>query len=1177
MQEFPEWQLWDRRDLGNMLRELPLHFQRDVLDRTWGPAIRRRFLQVPGQDSFLSVDAIQKSREDARDPLNDLGVFAGREPERDDIEKALDRTVGWSPVIVVSGDGGSGKTRLLIEAMTAFTAREPGVPVLWLSPGMKIDSQAIAELPLVPLVVVIDDAHLDADQLRQLVNFVRANPDTQLVIGARGVGVDSVRTVLLSSGFRPNEIVQVQLQPLSRRAARQLVDSVAEDLELPDGMREFLLLQAQETPYLPVLTLNLFQMGELAGPVALDDSLRQAVMARYEELQVGGIRGFSSEELRRVMATISAAGSAMETEPQISALARASSVSTTQFLRIVEVLRTAGIVIGDHGTLRVVPEILADQVLEAEAVVGNTVTSFVADLWQEMGSVFGWELVVRLAALDWRLQERGRPSVFGNVWNLIVGEVEGANLDGLKALTARLRPLIFTQPRRLFDLLELIWKRLDSLDPEVLAAESPHSATSEDDGWWGRSTRHDVWKQLAPLYGGVAARAHDLLEEAANRLWQLARRDTDPANRSSDHPVRVLTEKLTNLVELPDPTFPERVIACMADWRAGADDTHSPLFPSKSLVAKEGLRTFMSSRREITMQSITVNPEWAHEVRAKLRELLRRRANEEGPSVAAEIVEILRVAIREPGGLLGRQASPEELSSWASDDLESIALLREIAVGTRSAAVRRLISRALGWTSEFGHVNDVRRAAIEVKIDLDERLEDDLAEFLMSGEGFGSAHLRGKSLDQAIAAYAVEDEVMTRITRRRESSTNRGYAALDALWRSNSTEQFLEAVLAELIDINSTGPQTRATAHRAYAWVVEHHPESTADFAKAVIARESSELGPGLDILLSNWRELDRKGFDSFFQHLPSSSYVQRAFAVAAAHGEWIKDPGIADSVRAGLLDGDAEARPEFILAHAKAMQDSPAEVLPYLLRAGLDQSTARALVSVFGFLDGTAWISALDERDTLAVLAVCELAGLDDYGASFVFGEAAKRRPQIALEHLEKSGASVPYSLDSLDEVLSIDPQGVADWLLERATLPQVLTNRVVQMLLADGLHGGLAQALLSRASLMSGDQLVALSAALHFTSMWVTKNPDLARAMLNRAKEVDRLDEVENGIRAGITPWSWSTEGGRSADLENALSACRAAAEQEMNEYLKRAFSNGADEIERRISAVADEEDEE
>lgn len=179
------WDVIDQRGITQMLRNLPLHRQRQILDAFWGQTFRRLFVQIPGVDSFLSIEEVSERRHTDEALLNDLGPGVGHVPETAKLSAALDRAGAWPRVVIVNGIGRVGKTRLMIDCLAAFQAANPAVQVLWLSPGHVLNKEAISLLPLTPAVVVVDDAHRSPADLAILLNYAVENAGTQLVLSVR--------------------------------------------------------------------------------------------------------------------------------------------------------------------------------------------------------------------------------------------------------------------------------------------------------------------------------------------------------------------------------------------------------------------------------------------------------------------------------------------------------------------------------------------------------------------------------------------------------------------------------------------------------------------------------------------------------------------------------------------------------------------------------------------------------------------------------------------------------------------------------------------------------------------------------------------------------------------------------------------------------------------------------
>ena len=110
------WSLLDQRGLTRMFRELPRNRQRDLLDATWGVAVRRLLMDSPDQDTWDSLLATSTRFGDPENLLMNPGDLQGRVGEMQALLGAADSSLGQPWVVTVSGPGGSGKSRLLFEA-----------------------------------------------------------------------------------------------------------------------------------------------------------------------------------------------------------------------------------------------------------------------------------------------------------------------------------------------------------------------------------------------------------------------------------------------------------------------------------------------------------------------------------------------------------------------------------------------------------------------------------------------------------------------------------------------------------------------------------------------------------------------------------------------------------------------------------------------------------------------------------------------------------------------------------------------------------------------------------------------------------------------------------------------------------------------------------------------------
>ena len=442
------WSLLDQRDLGQLVHDLPLHRARTLLEQFWDPVVRRAFLPVAGIDAFLGLDEHFAPTLDTAAVLHHRAALVGRADALAVLDAAFDAIQAAPRIVVITGPGGRGKTRLALEALRHVEDAHPTVPVLVHQDRRPLDSAALSELPGNPAVILTEDAHRAPDDLTPLLSYTKHTAGTKLVITARATGADEVRAVLQRAGFDTGQILEIPVEPLTLGAARALVDKLAADgPALPAEFDEFLAAEGRDTPLIPVVAISMGRAGTLTtGPLALDQRFRSEILRAYADVTAGDVPGWPRPDVRGVLTAVAAVaplpGSA--SDEFLDAVASVAGVSRADLLAIMAALIQRGVIVERGEQLRVAPDVLADEVLASAAVAGSRDTGFVMRLWAALSPYAGPQLVVNLAELAWRLAHAGGPDVFGRLWDDIEAEFGAADLEQIHVLAGTLAPLAYT-------------------------------------------------------------------------------------------------------------------------------------------------------------------------------------------------------------------------------------------------------------------------------------------------------------------------------------------------------------------------------------------------------------------------------------------------------------------------------------------------------------------------------------------------------------------------------------------------------------------------------------------------------------------------------------------------------------------------------------------------------------
>ncbi len=180
-----KWALWDVDDISQRVRDMSTEKAMSLVTSTFGDAWARAFLGVSGLAAFRSSDT-------SLAPLLDSGrLFNHAHPlvaRADALTHLVDFARQKSKrVMLVSGAGGAGKTRLLLELAHVPSNDHPRI--LRVEENVPITDAALAQLPAGACLLIVDDAHRRAD-LGQLLALANQRTNVQLIVVTRPHAVE---------------------------------------------------------------------------------------------------------------------------------------------------------------------------------------------------------------------------------------------------------------------------------------------------------------------------------------------------------------------------------------------------------------------------------------------------------------------------------------------------------------------------------------------------------------------------------------------------------------------------------------------------------------------------------------------------------------------------------------------------------------------------------------------------------------------------------------------------------------------------------------------------------------------------------------------------------------------------------------------------------------------------
>ena len=303
-------------------------------------------------------------------------------------------------VCVLSGRGGIGKSKILFDWANS---RPKEVIFLKDEPLWHGDSEK--EIPADCTCVIVDDAHRQVDfgKILQLLQDTKANRNLKLIVSTRpgskqGLGQQISRKIDDSQVVRLPELVE-----LSRDQSRALAEQV-----LGADFQNYAAHLAEIGSNSPLVIVA---GGRLIATRKIDPSslttlqdFRSTIFGRLlDEMELTGSK-FAIDPPRPVLNLIAALGPIDVEKPEFREPAeKVLGKPFDEILSTIDALATVGIITPRSKPTRIIPDVLADFLLEDRCLEhGGRSTRYADKVYDSFGGHFLKSLMRNLAELDWR-------------------------------------------------------------------------------------------------------------------------------------------------------------------------------------------------------------------------------------------------------------------------------------------------------------------------------------------------------------------------------------------------------------------------------------------------------------------------------------------------------------------------------------------------------------------------------------------------------------------------------------------------------------------------------------------------------------------------------------------------------------------------------------------------------
>ncbi|WP_426435623.1 helix-turn-helix domain-containing protein [Bradyrhizobium genosp. P] len=816
IKDYPDWEIWDKEDISYKIRQLSIDDQVRLVD-IFFRGQRFALLGVTEAGPWETSEEFFAAFNNADGVFNHVWNLVGRQGDLDALVQALKDPTGTA--VLLMGTGGSGKSRVLKQAVETFEADNKGVVVRYLSRNAELTKKSLEDLGDRQKLLVVDDAH-DQSDLQILFQYA-ADPSnkTKLVLSFRPYGLDHIKAQASTFSLVGEALRQIALKRLTPEESEQLATQVLAKHGGELSTAKDIARLTRDCPLATVVGAQVVAKEKRQFNLAQqEDTFRTVLFSRFQDIIAGQIGNKGEAETTKRLLRVLALLQPIHPEDQalLRVIEQIEDIEPHDASRIMRSLTDAGVLFKRGLQFRLSPDVLADYIIEEHCVGPLGASSGYAEKVFDVANENQVEyLLINLSRLDWQ-RSNGDPSnskLVDGVWSRLKPEMDYGD-PHIKAVAA----VAYYQPVKAIEFVERLIRE-------------------------GRFLR-----QLPEILRNAAFN-FEHAARACEALWELGKGDARPLGQNPEHPIRLLAELCE--IQPSKPLIYNEVIVDFGlkllerpdSWQHAYTplDVLTPIFHTEGHITES--RNF-----SLAFKPHFVNVKAIAPLRNKVLHAIIHLLFNPDARIGVLAAEALANAFRYPMGMFNSAPAAETRNKWTDIFVEGFQAI-ESALKARAAEGLVLFSvwKAVSWHALFGN-DDAAVAARKLKALLPNTLEFRTLTVLIDGHGGElrrvdranyerkwAAHIAAL-VDDLTAVYSdAEDRrafiagLLGRITKNYTRSSPAPYPLYEAMIRASI--EFCRATLDNaLADPKS---ETVRFVFRALTALWDHDREE----ARAVISR----------------------------------------------------------------------------------------------------------------------------------------------------------------------------------------------------------------------------------------------------------------------------------------------------------------------------------------------------
>lgn len=626
--------------------------------------------------------------------------------QRTQLKQLLNFAGGGKQIAVVSGRGGSGKSKLIHTYCRHLGRKYLDLTVRLTAENLTITDETLKEIPDDSCLLVVDDAHR-ADGVELLLALAHQNKNLRIVLVTRPHAVNYLAMQITNAGFDRNDIeIVTPLSELNYAHHQRKLARLALGPQFV-GYADELASATRDSPLLTVLGGQLLQ-SEQVQPSALvqNKKFRQEVLSRFRDITFGTVVDhlsgkFTTQLCANLLPYIAVlAPFNTKSDQMVETVARLLGTDSAKLQQLIGTLVESGALVRGRRLVRIVPDVLSDFILEEACFTADGISTGWADQLYDAVAGFALDLVLRnLSEVDWRVRssetsaDAGTGDLLARVWQDIGERFRESTFRERKAWLERLARIAFIQPDPMWPIIEIAnteptIQREDEISPAMQMYLKP-------------ITRADVVAATIPILGAVAR--HDrFTSRCADLLWEMGRDvETEPGHVSSAIQAlreisafeyqkslvfnRIMLDRCRLWINEPD----------VFNYRQSILSVIAPLVARQHHWSTGSDKQWQVSQKDLAAQNYRT-------LRFQALELIERCALSEKREVVLEALDVLKTPVGEEG-LWGLQKDyPIEWQEWEAEQLRTIEVAERVAETNDNAFVRLKLWELVHWQASKG-------------------------------------------------------------------------------------------------------------------------------------------------------------------------------------------------------------------------------------------------------------------------------------------------------------------------------------------------------------------------------------------------------------------------------------------------------------------------------------------